>query len=73
MDLVGFASWALLAAMLAGNRSAPGAGAPRPSVSSSTYRGWESLCLDNGLVELQVLPDIGGRVIQFRMGGKEFL
>jgi hypothetical protein len=41
--------------------------------SGSTYKGWKSHCLSNGLVELQVLPDIGGRVIQFKLGGKEFL
>jgi len=39
----------------------------------STYRGWRSLALGNGLVELQVLPEIGGRIIQFRLGEKEFL
>ena len=39
----------------------------------STYRGWRSLALGNGLIELQVLPEIGGCIIQFRLGGKEFL
>ena len=39
----------------------------------STYRGWKSLALRNGPIELQVLPEIGGRIIQFKLGGKEFL
>ena len=39
----------------------------------SSYRGWKTVRLGNGLVELQVLPEIGGRVIQFNLGGKEFL
>lgn len=39
---------------------------------ASEYLGWKSLCLDNGLVTLQVVPEIGGRVIQFRLGDKEF-
>ena len=50
-----------------------GAGESQPVVCNSSYRGWESLCLSNGLVELQVLPNIGGRIIQFKLGGKEFL
>jgi hypothetical protein len=41
--------------------------------SDSTYRGWKTLSLRNGLVELQVLPEIGGRILQFKLGGKEFL
>ncbi|MHB8898204.1 MAG: hypothetical protein ACYC6Y_05615 [Thermoguttaceae bacterium] len=32
----------------------------------SNYRGWRTLRLFNGLVELQVVPEIGGRVIQNR-------
>ena len=39
----------------------------------STYQGWKSQRLSNGLIELQVLPDIGGRVIQFKLGDNEFL
>ncbi|MCX5655272.1 MAG: DUF4380 domain-containing protein [Planctomycetota bacterium] len=41
--------------------------------SKSTYRGWESLALSNGLVEVQIVPQIGGRVIQFKLGDFEFL
>jgi len=41
--------------------------------SAAEYRGWRSLRLDNGLVALEIVPDIGGRVIQFRLGEKEFL
>jgi len=39
----------------------------------STYRGWDSLALTNGLVEVQIVPQIGGRVIQFKLGDFEFL
>ncbi|MEI8040749.1 MAG: DUF4380 domain-containing protein [Verrucomicrobiota bacterium] len=42
-------------------------------VAASTYRGWTTLRLANGLVGLQILPDIGGRVIQFSLGRKDFL
>jgi hypothetical protein len=37
------------------------------------YRGWDTLHRASGLVELQVVPDIGGRVIQFRLGADDFL
>ena len=39
----------------------------------SEYRGWKSLQLGNGLVDVQIVPDIGGRVIQFRLGDFEYL
>jgi len=47
--------------------------AGQAATDDSTYRGWKSLALRNGLVELQVLPEIGGRIIQYKLGGKEFL
>ena len=37
------------------------------------YRGWPSVALTNGLVEVQVVPEIGGRVIQFKLGDFEYL
>ena len=43
-----------------------------PAVES-TYRGWKTHCLSNEFVEVQALPAIGGRVIQFKLGRKEFL
>jgi hypothetical protein len=46
---------------------------PSCVLSSATYRGWDSRRLTNGLVELQVVPAIGGRVIQYKLGDKEFL
>jgi hypothetical protein len=38
----------------------------------SSYRGWQSLALGNDLIELQIVPEIGGRVIQFTFAGWEF-
>jgi len=57
---------ALLALLMAA--SAWGADATK-----SQYRGWESLRLANGLVEVQVVPAVGGRVMQFKLGDFEFL
>jgi len=42
------------------------------SLSPSTYGGWRATSLSNGLVEVVVAPQIGGRIIQYRLGGKEF-
>jgi len=41
---------------------------PRPV----NYRGWKAYVLENELVRLHVVPDIGGRVIQYALGDKEF-
>ncbi|MCY3021822.1 MAG: DUF4380 domain-containing protein [Planctomycetota bacterium] len=39
----------------------------------SSYRGWRTLELRNGLVDLQVVPDIGGRIVQLTLDGFEYL
>lgn len=50
-----------------------------PSVSlaadakPSTYKGWKSLSLSNNLVELHIVPALGGRVIQFNLANHEYL
>jgi len=36
------------------------------------YMGWKAHTLKNGLVRLHVVPEIGGRVIQYALGEKEF-
>ena len=56
----------LLAAFLCENLSAQVA-------QPSNYRGWNTLELSNGLVKLQVAPEIGGRVIQYKLGQFEYL
>lgn len=42
------------------------------TVGPSTYMGWKGYVLQNDLVRLHVVPDIGGRVIQYALGEKEF-
>jgi hypothetical protein len=42
-------------------------------VSASRYQGWKTWRLGNEWIEVQVLPDIGGRVVQLKMGNTEFL
>ena len=43
------------------------------TAKESTYRGWKTLALSNRLIEVQVAPEIGGRVIQFTLGDFEYL
>lgn len=43
-----------------------------PTLTETVYRGWTARCLSNGLVEVHVVPEIGGRVVQFKVGDKEF-
>ena len=58
--------WAIL--LLAAAAPAFGADATK-----SEYRGWPSLRLDNGLVDVEVVPAAGGRVMQFSLGSFEYL
>lgn len=41
-------------------------------VEQAEHRGWKSLKLSNALVSLHVVPDIGGRVIQFQLADHPF-
>jgi len=40
--------------------------------SNSSYKGWSSYCLKNDLVNVQVVPEVGGRVMQVSLGGFEY-
>jgi Domain of unknown function (DUF4380) len=42
------------------------------TIEVTDYRGWESVRLSNGMLDLFVAPQIGGRVIQLRLGGQEY-
>ncbi len=48
------------------------AAAEAQTVRRSSYKGWKVLVLENDLVRLHVAPGIGGRVIQYGLGEKEF-
>ncbi len=49
------------------------AGAEGQTVRASNYRGWKTVELSNRLIEVQVVPQIGGRVIQYKLGDFEYL
>lgn len=43
------------------------------TVRPATYRGFKTLELSNRLIEVQIAPEIGGRVIQYKLGDFEYL
>jgi hypothetical protein len=43
------------------------------SLSKVNFEGWPALELANGLVQIFVVPEIGGRIIQMRLGEQPFL
>jgi Domain of unknown function (DUF4380) len=43
-----------------------------PTIIRSPYESWEAYRMDNGLVKLHIVPEIGGRVIQYSLGEKDF-
>ena len=65
--------FALCIAAVALTLIANAADVPACNLADSRYRGWKSHRLDNGLIALQIVPEIGGRIIQFTLGNKEFL
>jgi hypothetical protein len=60
----------------------PSQAPPNPSVTLATenvevtqveYRGWQALRMSNGLIVLIAVPDIGGRVVEYKLNGHPFL
>lgn len=43
------------------------------TLKRDTLHGWNTVRLANGLIEVVIVPDIGGRIIQLRLGGHELL
>ena len=59
------------AALLLAPPAAIDAAQGQMSFHPSVYRGWKSLMFAGNGVELQIVPEIGGRVIQFTFAGRE--
>ncbi len=49
------------------------AGGEAATLAPGVYRGWDTQCLSNELVQVHVVAEAGGRVVQFKFGDKEFL
>ncbi len=43
------------------------------TITTETYKGWKALRLANGILEVIIVPEIGGRIIQLRLGENDFL
>lgn len=66
VPLVGLFCW-LSCSLVVLSASAP------CQVSEVNYRGWKSYELANGMVSLHVVPEIGGRIIQYQLADHPFL
>lgn len=44
-----------------------------PAVNCSAAEEWESIHLKNGIISLQIVPEIGGRVLRFSLGNYQYL
>ena len=47
--------------------------ARRATLGETDFHGWSALRLDNGLVTAHLVPELGGRLLQFALGGHPFL
>ena len=47
--------------------------AAQATVSEVDYFGWKAYKLTNGLVTVVAVPDIGGRIVEYKLGGHPFL
>ncbi|MEN6645465.1 MAG: DUF4380 domain-containing protein [Armatimonadia bacterium] len=43
------------------------------TASEVDYHGWRALRLTNGMVTVVAVPDIGGRIVEYKLGGHPFL
>ena len=50
----------------------PAAPVTEPVAREAEYRGWQSLEMANGLIAVQIVPGIGGRVMQFSLSGEDY-
>jgi Domain of unknown function (DUF4380) len=47
---------------------------PQPcTIGVENYLGWRAVRLGNGILDVAVVPSIGGRILQLRLGGEEYL
>ncbi len=42
------------------------------TITPANYQGWKALRLANGILEIFIVPEIGGRIMQLRLGGNDF-
>ncbi|MGH9398092.1 MAG: DUF4380 domain-containing protein [Terriglobia bacterium] len=42
------------------------------TLTREEYNGWKAIRLSNGIIDLFIVPELGGRIIQLRLGAQEF-
>jgi hypothetical protein len=68
-----FVEWVTLLALAGLPLQGHAASTPGCTVRSTNYLGWEAEELANPWVKLEIVPQIGGRLIQVTFGGHDFL
>ncbi|MHB8994420.1 MAG: DUF4380 domain-containing protein [Armatimonadota bacterium] len=58
---------------ITGSSSPIGAAAEQASAEEIDYHGWRALRLTNGMVTVVAVPDIGGRIMEYKLGGHPYL
>lgn len=64
--------WILIWMSLVGIAVSESTKVPNIDIQSVTYHDWKAYLLKNDLVKLHIVPDIGGRVIQYSLDDKDF-
>ncbi len=65
--------WLLAVGVGIGSASAESTDKGVCTVKDTTYRGWQCVEITNGLIDVVVAPELGGRIIQLRLGEAEYL
>ena len=43
------------------------------TIGVENYQGWKAIRRGNGIIDIIAVPSIGGRILQLRLGGEEYL
>lgn len=58
---------------ISGSNSPISAASAEATAAEVDYQGWRALRLTNGMVTVVAVPDIGGRIMEYKLGGHPFL
>jgi hypothetical protein len=58
---------------VSGSASSIGTAQEQATAEDFDYQGWKAFRLTNGMVTLVVVPEIGGRIMEYKLGGHPFL
>jgi hypothetical protein len=58
---------------ISGSTSPIAAASAEATAQEVDYQGWRALRLTNGMVTVVAVPDLGGRIVEYKLGGHPFL